>query len=355
MSIHFDWKPDNDLQLFLEPNTLTENAMIEIANVEPGRAYRIQDLLPLQADGVTPLANGILSHNDFANEYYWPVSNLHDVPYDRDSVVSNVDFAIHHTRLRPDMYAVRVHTYPPSVPLRGVFPEDTLRFGIFLESNIDTEFSINTLITNGNVVTFDTQIDFMELGSVYRFNHSNYNSTFPIRAIHGDTLETLAEPDELGILTLHLTDTTLLGEDVLIQQGNDINAIRMTSRVRDGSVRRLFREFPEIPFGELFGDGFQVHLLEFPYVDPTYNRYDVFFRMRNVNGRFITSHTFAHTVELARSYPRPTEIQIESVTKTEPDNTIYFEYPSGYYVGLRFRVREVSLRDMYQHILYSST
>jgi hypothetical protein len=355
-SIRFEWIPDgSDLQSFLEPYTLTEQTTIEIANVEPGRAYRIEDLLPFQADGETPLASGILSHNDFASYMYWPVSNLHEDPYDRDTMVSNIDFAIHHTRLSPTRHAIRVHTYPPSAPLRGVFPEDNIRFGLFLESNIDTDFSINTTLAGGNVVDFDTHFDFMELGSVYRFDHSDHNAAFPIRAIRESNLETLAEPDELGILTIHLTDPALVGDRVLIQQGNDINDIRMTSTVRDGSVRRLFKEFPAIPFGELFGDGFQTHVLEFPYVDSTYERYDVFLRMRNANGRFITSHAFAHTVELARSYPRPTEIQIESVTKTEPDNTIYFEYPRGYYVGLRFRVREVSLRDMYQHILYSGT
>jgi hypothetical protein len=42
------------------------------------------------------------------------------------------------------------------------------------------------------------------------------------------------------------------------------------------------------------------------------------------------------------------------VEKTQPSNAVSFEYPSGYYVGLQFRVKEVGLQDMYQFILFTN-
>jgi hypothetical protein len=359
--IRFEWSngPPNastDLQPFLEPETLTANVDIVFENVEPGYAYRIKDLLPRQADGITPWEDGF-SHNDLSHRY-WPVSSLPDEPYSRETLVSNVAFNIHHTRLTASQHAIRVRTFPPSYALKGL--NDSITFGIFMESNIDTVVHINTFVNESNVVEFDARIDYLELGSVYHIDHSNNNTDFPIRLVtkknpYGITTTTLAEPNDLtGVITVNIIDPDLVGETVYVQQGNSFQDLRMTSTVRDGSVRRLYKEYPSVPFEDLFGDGFQVHVLEFPHVDPTYDRYDVFITMRNINDRYITSHAFAHIVKPQGNYPFPTTpIDILLVDKSEPDNTISFEYPP-YYVGLQFRVQEVGLRDMYQFILYHS-
>jgi hypothetical protein len=355
--IRFEWANGPNvpnLQPFLEPDTInTANVEIVFANVEPGYAYRIEDLLPRRADGVTPWEDGF-SHNDLSHLLFWPVSILHDEPYSRETLVSNVAFNIHHTRVTASQHAVRVRTFPSSSALKGVggSGSDSITFGVFMESNIDTVVHVNTFINESNVVEFDTQIDYFELGSVYHFDNSN------IRLIRFEEEEEtlaviLAEPDELtGVMTVNITDPSLVGETVYIQQRNN-NHLVMTSIVRDGSVRRLYKEYPSIPFEDLFGDGFQVHVLEFPHVDPTYDRYDVFITMRNINDRYITSHAFAHTVEPQKTYPSfpTTPIDIRLVNKSEPDNAVSFEYyPQEQ--GLQFHVREVGLRDMYQFILY---
>lgn len=354
--IQFEWtNGSTSLQPFLEPNSITDsNANVEImfANVEPGSAYRIKHLLPRREDGTTPWEDGF-SHNEL-DYLYWPVSNLAGEPYSRETLVSNIAFNIHHTRLTDSQHAVRIRTFPPSNSLKGF--DDDIAFGIFMESNIHTDVSVGTFVNNDNVVGFDPQINHFELGSTYHFDHSNHNTDFPIRLIRIDddgTAITLAEPNELGVMTVNITDHNLVGKDVYVQQGNRIEDLRMTSAVRDGSVRRLYKEFPPVPFEDLFGDGFQVRVIEFPHVDTTYDRYDVFITMRNKNNRYITSHAFAHTVEPQGDYPSPTEIAIYSVEKTEPDNTVSFKYPQGYYVGLHFRVKEIGLQDMYQFILYS--
>lgn len=351
--IRFEWSNGTtDLQPFLEPETLTANVEIVFANVEPGYAYRIEDLLPRRADGTTPWEDGF-SHNDLSY-LYWPVSNISDEPYSRETLVSNVAFNIHHSRLTAYQHAVRVRTFPPSNDLKAL--NDSITFGVFMESNIDTVLYIKTVVYNNNVVGFDTQLDYVELGSVYHFDNSN--TEFPIRLIRfvdDGSAMTLTESNEFGIMIVNLTDPGLVGESVYVQQGDSVQDLRMTSTVRDGSVRRLYKESPSVPFEDLFGDGFQVHVIEFPHVDPTYDRYDVFVTMRNKHDRYITSHAFAHTVEPQGNYPFPTTIDILSVHKSQPDNTVSFEYPKEeYYVGLQFRVREVGLRDMYQFILYPS-
>jgi len=350
--IRFEWSNgETNLQPFLEPDTInTANVEIVFANVEPGYAYRIEDLLPRRADGITPWEDGF-SHNDLSHLLFWPVSILRDEPYSRETLVSNVAFNIHHTRVTASQHAVRVRTFPSSSALKSLGGSgsggDSITFGIFMESNMDTVFHIRYRNSK-----FDTQIDYFELGSVYHFDNSN------IRLIRFEEEEEtlaviLAEPDELtGVMTVNITDPSLVGETVYIQQRNN-NHLVMTSIVRDGSVRRLYKEYPSIPFEDLFGDGFQVHVLEFPHVDPTYDRYDVFITMRNINDRYITSHAFAHTVEPQKTPPSfpTTPIDIRLVNKSEPDNAVSFEYyPQEQ--GLQFHVREVGLRDMYQFILY---
>jgi hypothetical protein len=305
----------------------------------------------MRADGTTPWEDGF-SHNDLSY-LYWPVSNLADEPYARETLVSNVAFDIHHTRLNASQHAVRVRTFPPSNPLNSF--EDNIAFGIFMESNVDTNVSISTALGDDeNVVTFEPQIGHFELGSTYTFDYSDYHDTGSIQLIRYDdngNAITLSSPDSAtGVMTVTLTDPDLVGKTVYVTKDQSITA-HMTSTVRDGSVRRLYKEYPPAPFSDLFGDGFQTRVLECA-IDPTYDRYDVFVTMRNGNERYITSHAFAHTVDPQGDYPSPQSIAIHSVEKTQPNNTVSFEYPSGYFVGLHFRVKEVGLKDMYQFILY---
>ena len=353
--IRFEWTNDGPtLQQFLEPNSIIDaNVEIVFANLDPGCAYQIKNLLPLQADGTTPWEDGF-SHNDLSY-LYWPVSNLADEPYSRETLVSNVAFNIHHTRLTESQHAVRIRTFPPSSSLQTF--EDNITFGIFMESNVNTNVSISTVLVDGNIMEFNPQIEYFELGSTYTFDYSNYHHGSSIQLIRYDNTGnaiTLSSLDQTGVMTVTLTDPDLVGETVYVTKDQSVNAHMMTGEVRDGSVRRLYQEFhPPVPFEDLFGDGFQTRVLECA-IDPTYDRYDVFITMRNGNDRYITSHAFAHTVEPQGDYPSPQTIAIHSVEKTQPSNAVSFEYPSGYYVGLQFRVKEVGLQDMYQFILFTN-
>lgn len=356
MGIVLNWARTNEdgnhapsVQVFYESSPLQAlpDTEITVRNVVPGRAYRIQELLSSRGpDSNAESWTEGLSTNAYRDTVYWPVSNISALPFTRDAFVSNVDIYPHHSRVSANVYAIRFVTRPPSISLSGF--NDSVSFGLFLESNIDTFTSVNVTAV-GNVLTYASP-PFVELGYEYEFDNSDNFPAYDIQLVDTEGY-VLTSADETGVLRFTLDDPSLVGTDVYVQTTQDAeNNTSLPMRVRNGRKKKYYTELGNISFSNLFSDGFKTYVFQ-TSVDPTYDKYDAFVTMRTSHtGLYITSHMYVHSLEM-KTYPRPSRIDISNFTKNQ--NTVRFEFPDDYKVGLVFRlVRDVSLRDMYQRILY---
>jgi hypothetical protein len=359
-TIYLNWSRTNDYdqsapdtQTFDEtqngariPLQTLPEANVIVQNTVPGRSYRIKELVSSNVGGVNWSIG--MSSNAYRETYYWPVSNLDTTPYTRDALVSNVNVYPHHSRVSANTYALRLVTRPPSVDLASV--DDTMSFGLFLESNIDPLTTVTVGLDDSNLFTFDPLPQFVELGYDYEFDNSNNHLNFQLQLIDQNQ-NVLVNSDSNGILRFNLENQALVGTDIYaVQTTNAETNASSPMTVRDGRNKRFYNELGNLSFAELFSNGFRTYVFE-ANVDPSYVKYDAFLTMRNSNDLYVTSHMYQHTVEM-KTYPPPSSIDIYDLRKT-PSEGVRFEYQNDYTVGLRFRlVRDVSLRDMYQRILY---
>lgn len=360
MGIPLYWSRLNDngqvaprLQTFEEkldgarfPLQTMPDANVTVYNVVPGRAYRIDTLRSYRESG-EPWSTG-MSTNDFQKTFYWPVSDMSATPFTRESLIANIDYFPHFSRFADDHYAVRVVTRPPSEPLNGNFE---MSFGVFLEANIETLTVTVGRDPESNLLTFYNAPEYVELGYEYTFDNSSHHTDLPIQLVNSERELLVSADPTTGVLTFTLDDPALLGNPVYVISDQLNTSPAMT--VRDGRGKRTFTELGNLSFSALFSDGFRTHVFEVSNVDTSYALYDAFFTTRLNHDLYVTSHMYAHTVRM-RTYAPPTRIEISDFQKTGT-NRLRFEYPNHLTVGLVFRLtRDVSLRDMYQRILYGS-
>lgn len=358
MGIVLNWATTNEddnpaprVQVFYESSPIqsSPDADILIQNVVPGRAYRIKELLSARGpDSNAENWSEGLTTNAYRDYFYWPVSNLDSSLFTRYALVSNVDIYPHHSRVSANVYAIRFVTRPSSATLAG-FTDQTLSFSLFLESNIDTLTSVHVGLSESNVLTYDSYPVFVDLGYDYEFDNSDHFPIYDIQLVDNNE-NVLASTDESGVLRFTLDSPALVGTDIYVQQMPFAQTNpRPVMRVRDGRKKKSYTELGTIAFSELFSNEFKMFVFE-TQVDPTYDKYDAFVTMRTSSDLYITSHMYAHTLEM-RSYPRPTTIVISQFDKNA--DTVHFQFPDDYKVGLVFDlVRDVSLHTMYQRIIY---
>jgi hypothetical protein len=375
MEIYFDWKralgglQGPVVQQFDEPTSIRveyPEANVILSNVEPGKAYSVYELLSKNSDGDLWTDRFTSNIQLFKRNLFWPVSNMDALPFDRNDVVSNIDFDLHHTRIRTDNMAMRLTTRPESQDLFELNGNFDCSFVMFLDSNVETYHAFDVGLTNDGVYFFTPELpDYIELYHVYVFNNSDNHENNPIQLIDMNN-DVLVQSDELGVLTVALdTDlhSGLLGQNLSLQDINNYTTnVSQTMEVRDGSLRRLYKEFPAVEFGTLFTPHFNTFVYEFPNIDDSYQTYDVSMSIVVRDKRdshddykyYVTSHKHIHTVQTDGTYPPPTAIEIDGFHKTSP-NSVRFEFPSDYFIGLKFGLEaNVSLLDMYNAYLFGN-
>lgn len=375
MDVLFDWKRTiGDLQgpvvqQFDEPTSLqfdNPEANVVFSNVEPGKAYTVYEIFTKNNDGDL-WTDGFSSNIQlFKRNLFWPVSNIDALPFTRDEIVSNIDFDLHHTKIRTYNMAMRVTTRPESKNLFDLNGNFDCSFIMFLDSNVDTDHHFTVSMNNDDgVYVFTPNLpSYIELHHVYVFDNSDNHEDHPIQLIDMNN-NILVHSDEYGILTVALdTDlhAGLIGQQLALQDGNNpLTNVTANMSVRDGSLRRLYREFPPIEFGNLFTPHFNTFIYEFPNIDTSYTAYDVSMSIvvrdkANTESPdyYVTSHQYTHTIQTDSDYPPPTTIEITNFRKTSPDS-VRFEFPSDYFIGLKFGLESnVSLMDMYSAYLFGN-
>lgn len=375
MEINFDWKRTIGglqgpvVQRFDEPTSIHVDypeANVILSNVEPGKAYSVYELLSKNDDGDLWIDRFSSNIQLFKRNLFWPVSNLDALPFDRNDIVSNIDFDLHHSRIRTDNMAVRLTTRPESKSLFELDANFDCSFLMFLDSNVETYHSFEVGLTSDGLYSFTPDLpEYIELYHVYVFDNSDNHENNPIQLIDIRNNDVLVQSDQLGVLTIAL-DTTLhsglLGQKLSLQDINHYTTnVSQTMEVRDGSLRRLYKEFPVVEFGTLFTPHFNTFVYEFPNIDESYRAYDVSMSIV-VRDRtdplspdyYVTSHQYTHTVQTDGDYPAPSVIEIDNFHKTSP-NGVRFEFPSDYFIGLKFGLEaNVSLIDMYTAYLFGN-
>jgi len=375
MEILFDWKraigglQGPVVQQFDEPTSIHidhPEANVILSNTEPGKAYTVYELFSKNDDGDLWVDRFNSNIQLFKRNLFWPVSNLDALPFERNDIVSNIDFDLHHTRIRTDNMAMRLTTRPDSNDLFELQENFDCSFVMFLDSNVETYHAFDVGLTTDGRYFFTPELpEFIELYHVYEFNNSDNHDNNPIQLIDMNN-DVLVQSDELGILIIALdTDlhSGLLGQNLSLQDINNYTTnFSQTMEVRDGSMRRLYKEFPPVEFGALFTPHFNTFVYEFPNIDDSYQTYDVSMSIvvrdktdpSSSSSYYVTSHQYTHTIQTDGDYPPPTAVEINGFRKTSP-NSVRFEFPSDYFIGLKFGLEaNVSLVDMYTAYLFGN-